>query len=71
MGQEGVLGDRQPQVLAAAANASDRAPTQDGHEIRRSGQMAPDRARVQDLHRVDGAPDHVPFQARADSLDLR
>ena len=77
MGKERVLGyrsagrgDRQPQILAAAAGRGNHKPAGRGLEVGGSRGVPADGARMQHLDRADGPAHHVPFQAAADDLNL-
>jgi len=70
VGEQGILGDRQPQVLAPASCAGEGPAAQYRLEVGRPGQMAPHRPGVQHLDGVDGAPHHVLVEAAADGFDL-
>ena len=71
MGQDGVpVGQRQPEVLAAAAGFGKGPTDQLGGEVFGPEQVAADRAGVQDLHRGDLAAGDSRGQTAPDDLDL-
>jgi hypothetical protein len=68
--QQRILADRQPEVLASAANVPDLPMSQGGSEILRPGEVTPDRARVEDLDVAERTSGHVPGEASPDTLHL-
>ena len=71
VGQDGVaVGQRQPEILAAAARLGEGPPGQRGGEVVGARQVPTDRSRVQDLHRGDPAVGDPGGQTAPDDLDL-
>jgi hypothetical protein len=71
MDNEGVVAERQPEVLASASDVVDRPPGEVGDESVRSGWVAADRAWMQDRDPLDPATHGVGGESATDDLDLR
>ena len=71
MGQHGVtIGERQPEVLAAATSLTDLRPLDPGGEVGGTGDVATRHAGTEELGRRDPAPDDIGLEAAPDRLDL-